>query len=151
MSATNNYAFLIIAFILLSIGCSLPLYAEGTKRLSPTVNDRVNLNFNITGYNSFGRYDGVDNQQLYIHIDNPATEQVFLGFSQPRSAVSYPCAAGNATAYFRIKDPNGNVVFPTAGSPNGEFSINAAIKTCSQSYTEVSQSYMLYFLCETSV
>lgn len=120
MSAKNSYPLLIIAFILLSIGCSLPLYAEGTKQLSPTVNDRVNLNFNSTGYNSFGRYDGVDNQRLYIHIDNPATEQVFLGFSQPRSAVNYPCATGNATAYFRIKDPNGNVVFPTAGSPNGQ-------------------------------
>ena len=102
------------------------LHAEGTKQLSPTVNDRVNLNIGSTSYNSFGRYDGVDNQRLYIHIKNPATEQVFLGFSQPRNSAAYPCTTGDVTAYFRIKNAAGTVVFPTAGNANGQ-AITASI------------------------
>ncbi|MEY4935613.1 MAG: hypothetical protein RIS64_1972 [Bacteroidota bacterium] len=111
----------------------LPMWAhaEGTKQLSPDSIDRVNLNLVSTSYNTFGRYDGVDAQRMYIRIQNPANEQVFLGFSQPRNSSAYPCTAGNVTAYFRIKDPNGNVVFPTPGNANGQ-TISPAITYWSQ-------------------
>ena len=92
------------------------LNAEGSKQLSPTSTDLVNTNLGST----LGRYDGTDVQRLYIHIKNAATEQVFLGFSQPRSSMAYPCTAGNANVYYRIKNAAGAVVFPTAGNANGQ-------------------------------
>ena len=119
MQGKNTRLITIITF--LSMGFLMSrLHAEGTKQLSPTSTDLVNLNLCSTGYNSFGRYDGLDNQRLYIHIKDPSTEQVFLGFSQPRTSAAYPCTTGNTTAYFRIKNAAGTVVFPTVGNANGQ-------------------------------
>lgn len=96
--------------------------AEGTKQLSPTTEDRVFLYTNSTTYNNFGRYDGDESQRLFIHIENPDNEQVFLGFSQPVGSGHYPCNnATNIEAYFRIKDPTGRVVYPQKDNPNGQW------------------------------
>ena len=116
MLRRNKMLLLLQCFLLVSFCVN----AEGTKQLSPTAADRVNLNLCNPSYNSFGRYDGGTDQRLSFHIENTATEQVFLGFSQPRSNTSYPCTAGDVTAYFRIKDATGTVVFPTQGNPNGQ-------------------------------
>ena len=116
----NNYTRLLLTSFFGFLCFVLQVKAEGTKQLSPTSTDLVNLNLCSTGYNSFGRYDGVDNQRLYIHIKNPSTEQVFLGFSQPRTSAAYPCTTGNTTAYFRIKNAAGTVVYPTVGNANGQ-------------------------------
>jgi hypothetical protein len=101
-------------------GFIAPLQAEGTKQLSPTATDMVHLYLCNTSNNSFGRYDGVDNQRLYIHISNPSTEQIFLGFAQARSAIAYPCSGNVLTAYFRIKNASGTVIYPTVGSATGQ-------------------------------
>ncbi len=95
------------------------IYAEGTKELSPQASDRVFLYLNGDLYNNFGRYDGSADQRLFFHVANPNQEQVFLGFSQAVSSGHYPCAGAYIPTYFRIKDPNGNIVFPTPGNDSG--------------------------------
>lgn len=99
----------------------LSLRAEGTKQLAPNPSDRIYLYTNASQYNDFGRYDGVDNQRLYIHIADPASEQVFLGFSQPVSSGHFPCrSATTIDGFFRIKDPSGRVVYPVRDNLNGQ-------------------------------
>ncbi len=112
----NKYTQHILISLLGLLLFTSRLHAEGSKQLSPTATDLVNTNLGAT----LGRYDGTDVQRLYIHIKNAATEQVFLGFSQPRTNLGYPCTTGNATAYFRIKNAAGTVVFPTSGNANGQ-------------------------------
>jgi Bacterial Ig domain len=112
----NNYTRLLLTAIFGFLSFALHLKAEGSKQLSPTATDLVNTNLG----NTFGRYDGTDVQRLYVHIKDAANEQVFLGFSQPRSSLGYPCTTGNATAYYRIKNAAGTVVYPLAGNVNGQ-------------------------------
>lgn len=107
--------------ILLLLFLSTLLFAEGTKQLVPNQGGRVYLYTNATVYNDFGRYNGTDGQRLYIHIENPNTEQVFLGFSRPVSSGHHPCNGSTAIdGYFRIKDPTGRVVYPIKDNPNGQ-------------------------------
>ena len=113
----NRLCFL---FLLLLTLTTNSIYAEGTKELSPSASDRVFLYLNGDLYNNFGRYDGSTDQRLFFHVANPNQEQVYLGFSQAVSSGHYPCAGGPITSYFRIKDPNGNIVFPTPGNPFGQ-------------------------------
>lgn len=85
--------------------------AEGTKQLSPTANDRVNLAIGYDSDDAFATYNGIADQRLFIRIQNPNDELVYLGFSRPATSSNYPCAGNRMTAYFRIKDPSGNIVF----------------------------------------
>ncbi len=111
--------FVAINLCLLSFSCLL--CAEGTKQLAPNAADRVYLYMNSSTYNNFGRYDGIPDQRLFIHIANPNSEQVYLGFSVPVNSGHYPCnGASPIEAFFRIKDPTGRVVYPIQGSPNGQ-------------------------------
>ena len=96
------------------------IYAEGTKELAPNESDRVYLYLNGELYNSFGRYDGNADQRLFFHIENPDQEQVFLGFSQSVSSGHYPCSGANNIAYFRIKSPDGTIVYPTPNDLDGQ-------------------------------
>ncbi|RMG76486.1 MAG: hypothetical protein D6714_21285, partial [Bacteroidetes bacterium] len=89
---------------------------EGVKELAPNADDRV---YTRPVPNGFAYYDGPADQRLFFSISDPNNEQVFLGFSRPVSSPIYPCSGSPRTDYFRIKDPNGNVVFPTPGSNNG--------------------------------
>jgi len=108
----------LVTFLLLS---TFNLLAEGTKQLAPNPTDRIYLYCNSTAYNDFGRYDGNDAQRLYIHIDNPNTEQVFLGFSQPVGSGHHPCnGSTEITGFFRIKDPTGRIVYPIRDDVNGQ-------------------------------
>jgi len=110
----------IYLLLLFFITTNNSIYAEGTKELSPNPTDRVFLYLNGDLYNNFGRYDGSTDQRLYFHVANPNQEQVLLGFSQAVSSGHYPCSGAYTNAYFRIKDPNGNIVFPTPGNPSGQ-------------------------------
>ncbi len=108
-------------FSLFFLNVFTSLLAEGTKELAPLSTDRIYLYTNSTAYNDFGRYDGNDDQRLYVHIDNPDAEQIFLGFSQPVGSGHHPCNGSTAiTGYFRIKDPTGRVVFPIRDNANGQ-------------------------------
>jgi len=108
-------------FSLFLLAIISPLFGEGTKQLAPSTTDRVFLNTNTTSYNDFGRYDGSDDQRLYIHIADPSTEQVFLGFSQPVGSGHHPCnGSTEIVGYFRIKDPTGRVVYPVRDNADGQ-------------------------------
>ncbi len=105
--------------------------AEGTKQTTATSSDRTHLLTNFGEYNNFGRYNGTLDQRLFIHIENPETEVVYFGFSQFYDEPHWPNTGNSRTGYFRIKDPAGNVVWPTAGNPNGQIN-NSAIANWSQ-------------------
>lgn len=105
--------------------------AEGTKQTTETSSDYTHLLTNFGEYNDFGRYNGTVDQRLFIHIEDPENEQVFLGFSQFYDQPHWPNVGSARTGYFRIKDPSGNVVWPTAGNPAGQQN-NAAIANWSQ-------------------
>lgn len=114
---TKLGSFLVLFLLLLTF----ELLAEGTKQLAPNSTDRVYLYTNSSTYNDFGRYNGSSNQRLYIHIDNPTTEQVFLGFSQPVGSGHHPCnGSTDIIGFFRIKDPTGRIVYPVRDNANGQ-------------------------------
>ena len=104
--------------------------AEGTKQTTATSSDRTHLLTNYEEYNNFGRYNGTEDQRLFIHIENPETELVYFGFSQFYDLPHWPNEGSSVNGYFRIKDPDGNVVWPTSGN-NGQLN-NAAIANWSQ-------------------
>lgn len=106
-------------------------FAEGTKQTTATSTDRTHLLTNFAEYNDFGRYNGNVDQRLFIHIQNPETEVVYFGFSQFYDQPHWPNTGNSRTGYFRIKDPNGNVVWPTAGNNAGQLN-NAAIANWQQ-------------------
>ena len=90
-------------------------FAEGTKQLMPsnTGNCYVQFNESIGGQRYFAMSTNTDTlHRLYIHIAN-AGEIIHVGFKK--------LASSSGDAQFRIKDPDGNVVYgftaiPTSGS-----------------------------------
>lgn len=106
-------------------------YAEGTKQTTATATDRTHLLTNYAEYNDFGRYNGNVDQRLFIHIENPENEVVYFGFSTFYDQPHWPNNGNSRTGYFRIKDPSGNVVWPTAGSDAGQVN-NSAIANWQQ-------------------
>ena len=100
-------------------------FAEGTAQTTESNSDYTHLLTNFGEYNDFGRYNGTVDQRLFIHIENPESEQVFFGFSQFYDEPHWPNTGSSRTGYFRIKDPSGNVVWPTPGSNAGQ--LNGAV------------------------
>lgn len=115
--------------------CCLPYFiqAEGTKQLAPNPSDRVFLYSNVETYGNFAQFGSSDAQRLYIHINDPDTEQIFLGFSQAVTRGHYPCEGSEIPIYFRIVDPNGIVVYPNRGTADGQLldssNVNITSKT----------------------
>jgi hypothetical protein len=115
------FIFRLIIFNFFLFLLSYTALAEGTKQLAPDSLDRIYLYTNGGTYNNFGRYNGEDDQRLYIHISDPEKEQVYLGFSRPVTSGHYPCSASiHLNGFFRIKDPTGRVVYPTKDDDNGQ-------------------------------
>ena len=83
------------------------VFAEGSKELSPTASDELMLYINSNDYGDFGSYDvPAESSRLNISIWDDTVEEVYFGFS---------CTADNAGTpeggfWFRVKDPQGNVV-----------------------------------------
>ena len=123
--------FTIAAIFALGVLAPSLSIAEGTKQTTETSSDYTHLLTNYSEYNDFGRYNGTVDQRLFIHIEDPENEQVFFGFSQFYDQPHWPNTGSSRTGYFRIKDPSGNVVWPTAGDPAGQLN-NAAISNWSQ-------------------
>ncbi|MFK8005219.1 MAG: Ig-like domain-containing protein [Saprospiraceae bacterium] len=83
--------------------------AEGTKQLDPSSSDKTMLMTNNASYGSFASYDGALSTRLFIHINDPSNETVYLGFSQKDDGTGNAYQA--SSYYFRIKDPSGNIVY----------------------------------------
>ncbi|HZV70467.1 MAG TPA: T9SS type A sorting domain-containing protein [Saprospiraceae bacterium] len=105
-------------------------FAEGTHEVAPngaimingnTTTDIAALHINHPAYNSFASYTNPDpHSRLYVHIIDPTKECIYLGFSFGHPNVTSPNPQHISYEY-RIKDPNGNVVFgPVAINPGDE-------------------------------
>ncbi|MDY0985786.1 gliding motility-associated C-terminal domain-containing protein [Flavobacterium sp. CFBP9031] len=108
----KNFTFEKRIKILLSFLLSilfLNVYAgEGSKQTTPDINHRASLAINNSTYGSFGRYGSTDAQRLYIRIQNPNSEKVYLGFSRARR--SSPTGT-EINSRFRIIRPDGSVAY----------------------------------------
>lgn len=119
-STTNRCTrFTLVTLILLSlVTMNTSLHAEGTKTWSLSATDYSFLKVNTAGSYAFAGYGLAANKRLYIHINDPENEVVYIGLS---SFVNESNITPLSTAYqFRIKSPSGTVVHgPYAvSSPN---------------------------------
>ena len=108
------------SLLLLSLVFICDTSAEGTRELAPnasimiganTTTDIAALHINHPAYNNFASYTNNDpHSRLYIHIKDPSTECIYLGFSSGHfnENTSNPT---RKNFEYRIKDPAGNVVF----------------------------------------
>ena len=86
--------------------------AEGVKELAPDPDDVTMLYCIHATFGSFMAYNGPESSRLYIHINDPENEQIFFGFSRQASVANGTDGnLINTSYYFRVKDPNGNVVY----------------------------------------
>ncbi|MFW5851349.1 MAG: hypothetical protein ACOCWB_03910 [Bacteroidota bacterium] len=94
-------------FSILCVVClSFYAHSEGTKELRPTESDWGNVEINDQG-RPFALESNTDSlHRLYVHIAD-ITETIYFGF-QPNNKTS-------GTGTFRIKDPDGNIVYPASG------------------------------------
>ena len=67
--------FLVLALVLTILGDA---FAEGTKQLAPQPTDKVLIQ---PAPNGFAYYNGPADLRLHFRVENPESEQVFLGFS----------------------------------------------------------------------
>ncbi|RED23350.1 gliding motility-associated-like protein [Flavobacterium cutihirudinis] len=103
----KNRIKILLSFILSTL--FLNVYGgEGSKQTTTSTSNRASLCINSNEYGNFARYGSTDVQRLYIRIQNPSSEKVYLGFSRARR--SSP-TGDEITSRFRIIDPNGNVAF----------------------------------------
>ncbi len=110
----NSKKILISGLLILVFlaGFSPILYAEGTRTWQPDVNSKSDLYITqptstTAGERSFAGYLSQPNMKMYVHIENPANEMVYLGFS--------------GSGYeFRIVSPTGAIVHGpyTVSAPN---------------------------------
>ncbi len=123
-----------------------PAFAEGTRELAPNESITINgnattdiaaLHINNPSYNNFAAYDNPNPQnRLYIHIKDPETECIYIGLNWAHNNVGSTMPP-RINFEYRIKDPNGNIVFgPVVVTPTG-----ANIQSWSQAYTGPQQLY----------
>ncbi len=106
---TPKLLFALLAYLSLSARFA---YAEGTKQLCPESTDIVGLFINDPGYGDFGGYGSRATSQLLLTLSNPGSERVYFGFARATGGADFtPGNASELDTYFRILDPNGNVVF----------------------------------------
>ena len=95
-------------------------FAEGTRQLAP--NESINIGANTTTdlaalfinsdlYNNFASYTNPDpNSRLYVNIQDPSTECIYLGFTFAH--LNQTSMTPQRVDYeFRVKDPAGNIIF----------------------------------------
>ena len=81
--------------------------AEGTKELEPaSQKGKSKLQIGTDRIYNFGTYSSTPDKRIYINIQDPATEMINFGFGK-----TYHIGGDTTTLYFRIKDPNGNIVY----------------------------------------
>lgn len=109
------YRFLTAIHLLIVLNIS-PLFAEGTKQLQPAATDFGFLQIydQNTLTRPFATYNSPEEYRLNISICNLG-EKIYMGFRQ-----------NNNDVYFRLKDPNGNVVLgPQLIPASGQGFINS--------------------------
>lgn len=119
--------------LLLCLFFYLSLFGEGTRELAPngsiviggtTTTDLAALHINHSAYNNFASYTNPDpHSRLFIHVKDPVTECIYVGFSFAHNNVTSPTPPP-IPFEFRIKDPNGNIVYGPQVMNLGNFNIN---------------------------
>ena len=107
----------------LALACSLTissLFAEGTKQLAPngsitiagnTTTDIAALHIGNPDFDNFATYTNTDpNNRLYVHVQDPSKECIYLGFSLGHRNVTSPNPPQISFEY-RVKDPDGNIIY----------------------------------------
>lgn len=107
--------------ILMFIGLSTLIFAEGTRELAPNSNITINgnnttdiaaLNLDHINYNNFASYNNPNaTSRLHIHIADPSSEGIYLGFSWGTLNQSNTTTPTPVDFEYRILDPNGNIIF----------------------------------------
>jgi hypothetical protein len=137
MNSTNMRIF--TPLVILALMAIHNLSAEGTRQVAPNGNIDINgnattdiaaLHINNPNYNNFAAFNSNDPQsRLYIHVKDPSTECLYVGFSWAHNNVTSPDPP-RINFQYQIKDPNGNVVFgPISVSP-----VEANIQNWSQGF-----------------
>ncbi|MFG4005283.1 hypothetical protein ACGI8V_24205, partial [Flavobacterium aquidurense] len=93
---------------------------EGTKQTTPDITHRASLCINHDEFGNFGKYGSTDIQRLYIRIQNPNSEKVYLGFSKARRTAP-DNSNSEVDSKFRILKPDGTVAYTnnlTTGTSN---------------------------------
>src|SRR5687767_3029282 len=116
----------ITPLLCLSIALISNLSAEGTREVAPNssisvvgneTTDIAALHINHPNYNNFASYSNNDpHSRLYINIQDPSRECIFLGFSFGHFNETSTSPSRKDYQY-RIKDPAGNVVFGPVAIP----------------------------------
>ena len=99
---------------------STTIIAEGTRETAPNANITVDgnvttdiaaLHLAADAFNNFALYDNPNPEsRFHIHISDPSTETILLGFSNAHTNAMSPTPPLTDFEY-RIVDPNGNIVF----------------------------------------
>lgn len=133
MNFSNNYNGLINFFnpyqktlqlfsflVFFSTVTIISVNAEGTKELAPNgsitvegnmTNDIAALNIGNEEYSFFAEFEESDaDARLYINIQDPNTESIYLGFSAGHKNQA-GLTPDNVPFRYYIKDPMGNIVF----------------------------------------
>jgi hypothetical protein len=110
MHEMKTYTFISGRYLLILWACCIAIVVngEGTKQVAPSSSDVVALCVNNSTYGDFARFNSSDFERLYIRIQNPSVDRIYLGFSRSSST---PGATPGTTAYFRIRKPDGTVVY----------------------------------------
>ncbi len=103
---THKFRIKILASLLFGL-MFIHAFGEGTKQTAPNSSDIVALATNVSAYGNFAKYTSADEQRLYIRIQNPNSEKVYLGFSRGKRSPT----GSEINSNFRIIDPNGVVVY----------------------------------------
>lgn len=107
----NRYTQVIVMAFLITLLGTPYIYAEGTKQLQPAATDFGFLQIfdQNTLTRPFATYNSPEAYRLNVSICN-LNEKIYMGFKQDNNDV-----------YYRLKDPNGNVVLgPTLIPNNGQ-------------------------------
>lgn len=98
-------------------------YAEGSKQLRPSSGDFGYIQINDKA-RTFATYVASNDERLYINV-NSITEKIYFGFGKITDG-----SAQKTDVYFRIKDPNGNIVMgPTKIPSSGNGFISSYAKS----------------------
>ncbi|NNC96327.1 MAG: T9SS type A sorting domain-containing protein [Chitinophagales bacterium] len=145
--------FYVAIVLLLQLFLLFKVKAEGTKEIRPTSADfgYVQIWDNNDPARIFATYDADSFSRLYIHIEDPANEVIYFGFGSK--------IAGPANVYYRLRDPNGNIVMgptvlPSAGAGyinnyndcvNGPFQLTGAGYVATSYVPLMAGSYYIEF------
>lgn len=87
------------------------LFAEGSKQLRPSSTDFGYIQINDKA-RTFATYTAAEDERLYIHVKS-VSEKIYFGFGKITDGTTQ-----KTDVYYRIKDPNGNVVLGPTKIPS---------------------------------